>query len=95
MNEVKKAKKHSVSLVFSNHAHEVYEYALDSPIMTFVLVIMFNVFLKRRHYPERWIKLLETSLEKGKGLMVGKLRSVTLIEGDLKIGMRISLGNDR
>ena len=62
--------------------------------MTFILVMMLNIFLKRRYYPKCWLKELETSLEKGKGPILGKLRNITLIKGDMQIGMRISLGNN-
>ena len=61
--------------------------------MTAILVTMLNIFLKRRYYPKRWLKLLEVSLEKGKGPIVGKLRNITLIEGDMQIGMRIALNS--
>ena len=62
--------------------------------MTFILVILLNIFLKRCFYPSRWLKLSETILEKGKGPTIGKSCNVSLIEGDLQIGMRISLNSD-
>ena len=87
IKEVKSAKKQSVSSVFSNRTYSVYKCTLDSQRMTFILVTMLNIFLKRRCCPQRWLKLLETSLEKGKGPTLGKLRNITLIEGDMQIGM--------
>ena len=63
--------------------------------MTSILVMLLNLFLKRCYYPNRWLKLVDTTLEKGKGPIIGKLRNITLIEGDMQIGMRISLSTDR
>ena len=40
------------------------------------------------------MKLVNTTLEKGKGPIIGKLRNITLIEGDMQIGMRIFLSTD-
>jgi len=37
---------------------------------------------------------VEACLEKGKGPILGKLRYITLIKGDLQIGMRIALNSD-
>ena len=61
--------------------------------MTWILVTILNIFLKQCYYPNRWLKLVDTTLEKGKGPIVGKLRNITLIEGDLQIGIRISLNS--
>ena len=38
---------------------------------------------------------VDTSLEKGKGLVLGKLQFITLIEGDLQINMRIHLVSNK
>lgn len=38
--------------------------------------------------------MVEACLEKGKEPILGKLRYITLIEGDLQIGMRIALNSD-
>ena len=37
---------------------------------------------------------METTLEKGKGPIIGKLRTLTLIEGDLQMNMRMHLNSD-
>ena len=84
----------SASSIFSKRTCSVCKCALDSSLMTFILVILLNIFLKRCFYPSRWLKLSETILEKGKGPTIGKSRNVTLIEGDLQIGIRISLNSD-
>ena len=94
IKEVKRAKKQSASSIFSKRTYSVYKCALDSSRMTFILVTLLNIFLRRCFYPSRWIKLSETILEKGKGPVIGKLRNITLIEGDYQIGMRISLNAD-
>ena len=51
--------------------------------------------LWKNYYPKRWQSLVETTLEEGKGLVLGRLRSITLIEGDLQINMRIYLRIDK
>ena len=40
------------------------------------------------------MNIIDAMLEKGKGPVLGKLRTVTLIEGDLEILMRIFLYAD-
>ena len=70
------------------------ECALDRARMTMILVTLFNKFLQRCYYPNRWIKIVETTLEKGKGPIIGKLRNIILIEGDLQIAMRIHVNSD-
>ena len=42
---------------------------------------------------KRWLKVLDIILEKGKGPILGKLRNITLIEGDIQINMRIQLSS--
>ena len=42
-------------------------------------------------YVKRWLNIVDVMLEKGKGPTLGKLRTITLIEGDLQILMRIFL----
>ena len=53
IREVNRAKKQSVSSVFSNRTYSVYKCTLDSPRMTIILVMMLNIFLKRQYYPKR------------------------------------------
>ena len=62
--------------------------------MTAILVAVMNLFIREMYYPKRWLNLTEVSLEKGKGLVLGKLRFITLIEGNLQIGMRILLDSE-
>jgi len=94
VREVKRAKKQSTSSIFSKRTYAVYKYALNSVRMTAILVALLNIFLKRCYYPQQWTKLVEACLEKGKGPILSKLRYITLIKGDLQIGMRIALNSD-
>ena len=59
--------------------------------MTMILVTFYNLLIKTGYYPKRWIKLVDAILEKGKGPILGKLKTITLIEGDLQIMMRMYL----
>ena len=43
---------------------------------------------KRMLLPKKIAQLLDITLEKGKGLVIGKLQTIILIEGDLQIIMR-------
>ena len=42
----------------------------------------------------KWLKILDVTIEKGKGLVIGKLRTIQLIEADMQILMRIII-NER
>ena len=48
-----------------------------------ILVTFYNAVLRKGHYLERSIKLLAIILEKEKGPIIGKLRMIQLIKGDL------------
>ena len=48
--------------------------------------------MKNRYYVSRWRKILDTIIEKGKGPILGKLRTIQLIEADLQLLMRIFFG---
>ena len=63
--------------------------------MMSILVCFYNMLLAKNYYPKRWQSQVDTSLEKRKGPILGKLRFITLIEGDLQINMRIHLSTDR
>ena len=47
--------------------------------------------LKNRYYSARWEKILGVMLSKEKGIVLGKLRMITLIEADMQYIMRIVL----
>ena len=61
--------------------------------MTNLLVTYYNIILKNRYYPTRWEKILDVMLSKGKGMILGKLRTITLIEADIQYIMRIVLND--
>ena len=89
---VKKVKRKSASSIFSKRTYGFYKCALESNNMTKILVLFYNAVLKKGYYLNRWVKLLAVILEKGKGPIIGKLRTIQLIEGDLQILMRIFIG---
>ena len=57
--------------------------------MTKILVRFYNTIVRKGHYLKRWIKLLDVTLEKVKGPILGKLRTTQIIEADLQLVMRI------
>ena len=60
--------------------------------MTKILVKFYTTVVRKGYYLKRWVKLLAVILEKGKGPIIGKLRTIQLIEADLQILMRIFIG---
>ena len=56
--------------------------------MTNIIVEFYNMILREGYYPKRQLNLVDITLEKGKGQIIGKLRMITLIEGDLQILIR-------
>ena len=91
IREVKRAKKKSTSSIFSKRTYSVYKCAILSVRMTAVLIWFYNTLFQTNYFPRRWQSIVETMLEKGKGPVIGKLRCITLIEGDLQLNMRIHL----
>ena len=89
--KVSQAKKNSASSIFSKQTYSIYKCALGSKRMTDILVEFYNIILDKGYYPERWANIVDVMLEKGKGPQLDKLRTITLIEGDLQILMRIFL----
>ena len=91
---VKRSKRCSASLIFSNRTYAVYKCALMSERMTSILVSFYNLIIKRGYFPKRWLDILDVMIGKGKGMLLGKLRIITLIEADLQYLMRIYLGDE-
>ena len=89
---VKKSKRKSASSVFSGRTCSVHKCALESEVMTELLVQFYNILLRNGMCLKRWIKLLDIILEKGKGPTLGKLRTIQLYEADLQLLMRIFVG---
>jgi len=91
---VKKSKRNSASSIFSKRTYAVYKCSLDSERMTNILVAFYNLIIKRGYYPARWLDILDVMIGKGKGMLLGKLRIITLIEADLQYVMRIYLSDE-
>ena len=66
---------------------------LDSERMTDVFVRHCNLLAKKGYFPKRWLNVLDSTLSKGKGFVLGKLRVMTLIEADWQHLMRTCLGD--
>jgi len=90
---VKNSKRKSASSIFSNRTYSVYKCALDSEKLTRILVLLYNTVISKGYYLKRWLKVLDVILEKGKGPVIGKLRTIQLIEADLQLLMRIFIGS--
>ena len=91
---VQKSKRSSASSIFSKRTYAVYKCAIDSERMIAVLVRFYNLLLRNEYYPKRWLDILDVMIGKGKGMVLGKLRIITLIEADLQYVMRIFLGEE-
>jgi hypothetical protein len=89
---VRKSKRKSASSIFSQRTYSVYKCAIDSKIMTKILLLLYNTLFRKGWYLKRWKKVLDVILEKGKGPIIGKLRTIQLIEADLQLMMRIFIG---
>ena len=76
ISTVTKSKRRSASSVFSKRTYSVYKCALGSHKMNIILVTFYNAVLKKGYCLQRWIKLLAVILEKGKGPIIGKLRTI-------------------
>ena len=84
-----KRNSNSSSLIFSKQAYTIYKILLCRDYITMLLFRFYNVLIKRKYFILRWIKILDIIMEKGKGLILGKLRIIQLIEVDLQLLMRI------
>ena len=91
---VKISKRSSVSSIFSKRTYAVYKCALDSERMTNVLIRFYNLLLRNGYFPKRWLDILNVIIEKEKGLVLGNLHIIMLIEADLQYIMRIFLGDE-
>ena len=62
--------------------------------MTNILVGFHNLIIKNGYFPKRWLCILDSMIGKGKGMTLGKLRIIALIEADWQYIMRIYLGEE-
>ena len=89
---VKKSKRKSVSSVFSRRTCVVYELVNNNDEFLEVLLFFYNVVITKGIILQRWQNILDVILEKGKGPLLGKLRIIELIEGDMQIITRMHVG---
>ena len=85
---VLRSKTRSSSSIFSNRAHAAHKCALHSEILTRLLVKLHDKMTQVGNCVNRWTKILNAIIEKGKGPMLGKLLIIQLIEADFKILLR-------
>ena len=78
----KKTRKNA-SIIFLKRKYSAHKCASESTRITLALVTLLSRFLQECYYLKHWLKLVKTSLEKGKGHVIRKLRSIVLIEVDL------------
>ena len=80
---VKKAKKISTSSTYSRRTYSLCKCALASERITMILVTYYNIIIKNQYFLKQWQKTLDAILEKGKESVLGKLRTIQLIEVDV------------
>ena len=80
-----KSKIKSSSSIFSNRIYAIYKFALASKRLITLLVQFCNKIIYKEYFPTRWQKMLNVMLEKGKGPVIEKLRTIQLIEADLQL----------
>ena len=78
--------------MFSNWKHSARKCALDSLEITKTFAMFCSALIRKVFYLKRWLQVLDIFLEKGKGLVLGKLWTMQLIEIDLQLLMRIYVG---
>ena len=80
---MKRAKWLNTSSIFSKRNYSIYKCCLQSKKMISILVKYYNTIIKKEYYLKRWLQVLDVMLDKGKGLVLGKLRMIQLIKADL------------
>jgi len=70
---VKKSKRRSASSVFSQRTYSIYKCALESKKMIKILLMLYNILLRKGYYLKRWTKVLDIILEKGKELVISAI----------------------
>ena len=54
-----------------------------------------NIILRKSYYNKRQLKVLDTILEKEKGLVLGKLINIQLIKTNLQLLMQVYIGENK
>ena len=86
---MKKVKKKSVLLVYSYRNYTICKCMLSNTRILELLMRYFNIIIQKQFVPERQLKILDVIIEKGKRLVIGKLRIIQLIEVDIQLLIRI------
>ena len=73
---VKRAKKRSVSSICSLRNYALCKCILGSLRITIMLVKYSNYTMNQQYHSQRWLKILNVIIEKGKGPVLGKLRMI-------------------
>ena len=73
---VKASKKQSASSIFSRRTYAVYKCAILHKKMLAILLLFYNMILAQRYCLNRWLKVLEICMEKGKGPRIRHLRKL-------------------
>ena len=74
-------------MIFSKRNYAIHKILWELIKMIDILIEFYNMIVKCNFYPSRWLDILDVILDKGKGLIVGKLRMIQLIEADLQLLM--------
>ena len=72
---VKRSKRMSMSSIFSKR-NLIYKCTFLSNQITDILMKYYNIIIQKRFILSRWLKVLDDMLDKGKGLVLGKLRTI-------------------
>ena len=59
----------------------------------YLLLEFCNMIIREGYYPQYWLNILNASIKKGKGPIIGKLRNIQLIKADLQLLIRIYMGS--
>ena len=84
--------------LFSKRNYAICKIGLSHETMINLLVKYYSIIITVQFFPERWLTTLVVMIEKGRGTVLGKLRTIQLAEADLRLMMRmfikiISRGN--
>ena len=71
-----KVKRQSRSSISSKRNYAMYKYRLESEVLTNILTRYYNTIVQKEFYPTYWLKVLDIMLDKDKGLIIGKLRTI-------------------
>ena len=67
----------------------MHKLVVDNEEFMDMLIMFYNLAIAKRIVLNLWRNVLDTMLDKGKGPVLGKLRIIELIEGDLQLIIRL------